>query len=226
MSVQPKPTTPGVRRVPTQERSRRRFEAILDASALLFAEHGYAAVSVEAIAERAGIPIGSVYQFFRDKEALFAAVAERCNQRSEAAFDLLVRAAESEPSPPWEVVLDSVIDGFALLSESDPSFRAVNRNVQFMGDSMAKDEQLNARIASRAALLLARYAPSVPAARRRLVATMLVDVVTGVLVIAARRDDRSMTKHIAELKTLVRVYVRHALASDEAAPAPKKKARR
>ena len=55
------------RRVPVQERSKKRLEAILEAAARLFAGSGYEQTTMEGIAEAAGTSIGSVYQFFPNK---------------------------------------------------------------------------------------------------------------------------------------------------------------
>lgn len=56
------------RRVPKQERSRRRVEEILDAAANLFLTNGFERTTTNEVAERAGISIGSVYQYFENKE--------------------------------------------------------------------------------------------------------------------------------------------------------------
>ena len=114
-SVPQQPSMPvGLRVVPTQERSRRRLETILDAAATLFADQGFEAVTVDAIAKSAGTPIGSVYQFFADKRAVFVALAERCNQRTQEAFEILARTALSEPRPPWAVLGNLNKSGFFL----------------------------------------------------------------------------------------------------------------
>jgi len=65
------------RRVPTQERSRRRVEEILDAAARLVVERGVEALSTRDIAQAAGVPVASLYQYFADKEAVLLALAAR-----------------------------------------------------------------------------------------------------------------------------------------------------
>lgn len=71
------PTTAPKRRVPRQERSRRRVEGLLDAAARLVVEHGVEAVSTRDIAEAAGAPVASLYQYFSDKEDVMLALAQR-----------------------------------------------------------------------------------------------------------------------------------------------------
>ncbi len=65
------------RKAPRQERSRETYEAILDAAAQLFERLGYAAATTNKIAERAGVSIGSLYQYFPNKDALLYALGER-----------------------------------------------------------------------------------------------------------------------------------------------------
>lgn len=64
------------RREPKQERARATVEAIKEATAQLLVEHGFHKTSTNKIAERAGVSVGSVYQYFRDKEAIVSALVE------------------------------------------------------------------------------------------------------------------------------------------------------
>ncbi|MFF5262896.1 TetR/AcrR family transcriptional regulator [Actinomadura viridis] len=68
---------PGVRRRPTQQRSIERFERLLDACAAQIAETGYEALSTRDVARRAGVPIGTLYQFFEGKQGLVHELAMR-----------------------------------------------------------------------------------------------------------------------------------------------------
>ncbi len=65
------------RRVPQQSRSRERVERILDAAATLVVEQGVDALSTRGIAETAGIPVASLYQYFADKDEILLALVER-----------------------------------------------------------------------------------------------------------------------------------------------------
>ena len=69
--------TPPKRRIPSQERSRRRVEEMLDAAARLVVEQGVEALSTRDIAAAAGAPVASLYQYFADKEGVLLALAER-----------------------------------------------------------------------------------------------------------------------------------------------------
>jgi AcrR family transcriptional regulator len=74
------------RRAPSQKRSRERVERMLAAASALIAGKGSDALRMSEVAERAGVPIGSLYQFFPDKSALIRALAERYTQESRACI--------------------------------------------------------------------------------------------------------------------------------------------
>src|SRR5216683_2191631 len=67
----------GLRKLPTQARSRARVANILKAAGALLGEVGYAELSTNLIAERADIPVGSIYQFFEGKDDIVAALVDR-----------------------------------------------------------------------------------------------------------------------------------------------------
>src|ERR1700749_4355100 len=65
------------RKQATQSRAVATVDAILKATARILVKEGYDRASTNKIAERAGVSIGSLYQYFPSKEALIAAVSER-----------------------------------------------------------------------------------------------------------------------------------------------------
>ncbi len=65
-------SAPTMRRVPRQARSQLKIEAILDAAEAVLAAGDISAFTTNAIAARAGISIGTLYQFFPHKEAIIS----------------------------------------------------------------------------------------------------------------------------------------------------------
>lgn len=65
------------RREPKQQRSQRTVEDVLEAVQLVVKRHGTQAITTNRIAEAAGISVGSLYQYFPDKRAIFAALHDQ-----------------------------------------------------------------------------------------------------------------------------------------------------
>ena len=79
------------KKLPSQRRSRETFEAIVEACTWLLPRRGFTATTTNHIAERAGVNIASLYEYFPGKDAIVAQVAERLVQR------VLGRLAEGAP---------------------------------------------------------------------------------------------------------------------------------
>jgi AcrR family transcriptional regulator len=69
------PLTP--RKEPNQERSRETVENILTATTHILEKDGFEKISTNRIAEKAGVSIGSLYQYFPTKDAIFSFMMER-----------------------------------------------------------------------------------------------------------------------------------------------------
>ena len=65
------------RKRPEQPRSRATFDTIVEGAARILEERGFEGYNTNAIAERAGVSVGSIYQYFPDKDAITAAVIRR-----------------------------------------------------------------------------------------------------------------------------------------------------
>jgi AcrR family transcriptional regulator len=74
----PRPATPlEPRKTPAQSRAVETVAAVLEAAARILEERGFAGYTTNAVAERAGVSIGSLYQYFPGKDAVTAALIER-----------------------------------------------------------------------------------------------------------------------------------------------------
>lgn len=86
------------RKQPQQQRARATYDAILEASARIISKGGLAAFNTNAVASRAGVSIGSLYQYFPDKDAIMAALIERSQSRQAASLEKAASAAaQAEP---------------------------------------------------------------------------------------------------------------------------------
>lgn len=64
-------------RKPKQKRSQATVEAIVKAAALCVADNGYEGTSLRKIADKAGVGVGSIYEYFEDKEMIYEAMYEQ-----------------------------------------------------------------------------------------------------------------------------------------------------
>jgi len=79
------------RKRPIQGRSRHTVEAILEAAAQVLERAGYAETTTDLVAERAGVSIGTLYQYFPNKDALLLALAERHGNAARSVLEPLLR---------------------------------------------------------------------------------------------------------------------------------------
>jgi AcrR family transcriptional regulator len=135
------------RKRPLQARSRATVDAILRAAAQVFTAQGYAATTTNHIAERAGVSIGSLYEYFPSKDALLVALMEA--HLAEAETILATAAAEA-------------------FEDADDVAAVVRRFVRAMVDLHARDRPLH-RVLFEEAPLPARMRRQILAIERRVV---------------------------------------------------------
>jgi AcrR family transcriptional regulator len=108
---------PTDRRRPQQRRARQTVDAVLDAVARILKREGMKAVTTNRIAEVAGVSIGSVYQYFPDKRAIFVALHERHIQE----IDRLVEAKLFEhAASPVEDLIGAMMEAMIEAHATDP----------------------------------------------------------------------------------------------------------
>lgn len=91
----PKKTSLNPRKYASQHRSQATVDALVEATARILVKDGFDHASTNRIAEKAGVSIGSLYQYFPSKEALVAAVIERHkNQMMAVLRTVLSKVAE------------------------------------------------------------------------------------------------------------------------------------
>lgn len=201
------------RRIPTQERGKRRVEAILDAAAGVFAEVGFDGATIDAIAEKAKSSVGSVYQFFGNKEALYTAVAEECLTRSRRLFEEILTPELLAGS--WEDVVATALDAYFEWEQGDTYVRAIYSNLHLYGTFEEADRAMMTELTERTSDLLSLFAPALKPAKRKLVATTVVNATTAFLFIARRAEPREAKKLLAETKLLLLRYLRPYVEGEE-----------
>jgi AcrR family transcriptional regulator len=115
--------THSLRRLPVQERSAARVRRMLDAAADLIEEVGYDRLSTTAIAQRADVAIGSVYQFFGDKRSLAEALSQRY---IDLYFERLAARFDAEPPADWRGGVEAAITEYVHMYRTAPGFRVLH----------------------------------------------------------------------------------------------------
>jgi AcrR family transcriptional regulator len=107
-------------RTPTQERSRRTVEDILTATAHILTREGYDHLTTNRIAEKAGVSIGSVYQFFGDKEGILATLIERHLSQD---FEQISARIEGLHEFPPERAIQELVQLMFIQQEMNPKLK-------------------------------------------------------------------------------------------------------
>lgn len=100
------------------------MEDILAATAQVFEEHGYAAGTTNRIAERAGVSIGTLYQYFPNKEALAVALLERHLGEGMHRLHEWVGRAIAEPRS-LRATLQVFVEGMIALHAERPQLQHI-----------------------------------------------------------------------------------------------------
>jgi AcrR family transcriptional regulator len=112
------------RRTPSQERSRHTVDAILEGAAQVLAERGYAGTTTTRVAERAGVSVGSLYQYFAGKDALITALAERHIHHIEAFMGPELERLETQVLP-LDALVRHLVDAAIALHLHQPALHRV-----------------------------------------------------------------------------------------------------
>jgi AcrR family transcriptional regulator len=191
------------RRRPTQERSHRKFDHLLQVSRELLLEVGFESFTCEEVASRAELPIGTLYQFFQNK---YVIVCELDRVDAVAVRLELGRFADQMPRLDWLKFLNQFVDHMAELWVTDPSRRAVWLAVQATPATRATAAVTERELAAAVARALAPLTPATPRERRRIMAEVLVHVVYSMLNFSIR-DGQEHGEAVIELKRLLAAYL-------------------
>lgn len=132
-----------MRRRPTQERAAVTFEAILQAAAELFCDLGYDHASTNRIADRAGVSIGSLYQYFGNKEAILAALL---NEHQRAVHEVVEEALVilDDPEVPLRLGLEGLLNRLVDFHAQDPELtRVLSAEVPQLAHGSAESDEID-----------------------------------------------------------------------------------
>lgn len=114
-----------MRKRPQQERSRQMVATLLDATARCIAERGLDGTTTPVIAEMAGVSVGSLYQYFDDRESLIEALVEKLAGDIAMA---LKRLPMDEATSLRDMVGMAIRFGFSMMHSSNGLYLELTRN--------------------------------------------------------------------------------------------------
>ncbi|MFB9611981.1 TetR/AcrR family transcriptional regulator [Kutzneria kofuensis] len=200
-----------LRRKPVQQRSAQRVERMLEACASLIEELGYDGVTTTLIAERAGVAVGSLYQFFPDKRAVVQALTLRNLERFMANVVQRFDSAELEH---WWDAVDSMFDVYVEMHRSVPAFSRLHFGDVVDTRLLDEGKDNNAVIAEGlAALISERFGRSME--ELQLPVAVAIEAADGVLKFAFRRNERGDQVVVDEAKALIKGYLSTRLGDPE-----------
>jgi AcrR family transcriptional regulator len=128
MSTRPK-TTP--RRLPTQGRSKVTVEAIVEAAIAVLKKYGLAKTTTNRIAEKAGVSVGTLYQYFPSKEAITSAIIDK---HIEGIANLFRPRILEGVGRPFDESIPSLVQLLIELHAVDPNLhRILDEQVPYLG---------------------------------------------------------------------------------------------
>ncbi len=199
-----------LRRQPAQRRSARRVERMLDACAELLDEAGYEALSTTRIAERAGVAIGSVYQFFPDKRAITQELTRRNVEEFVRRVD---RTFLEEEYRGWWEAVDAIIDIYVDMHRTVAGFKSLHFGDAVDLNLLDSDSDNNTVIAGRLRGLLLKEFGLADSPELDLAVLVAVEAGDAVLKLAFRRDPEGRPEMIDAAKQLIRGFLARQLRS-------------
>jgi AcrR family transcriptional regulator len=192
-----------VRVAPQQERSARRLAGFLQAAAELFAEAGFEATTMQAIADRSDSSIGGLYNYFPDKESVAATLRVQYAQELQARLQSLLAASAKLPAPQFA---RSFIDCIASFARERPAW--VNLHaiaIPTRSRSGHKDLRLSIANAFRV------KNPSLSSERALLAANVTIQIVKGMKTLYLESETKSRGLIEAEFRKVLSSYLEDVL---------------
>lgn len=185
-------------RRPTQRRAHERRESLLDAAATILDRDGWEALTTRALATEAGAAIGTVYDYFRNRDAVLVGLLERYQDRMETAIDGALDSADVVGSA------GRAVDTLAHFWKHEPGYHAAWLATQ-SGVVEAAGKQWTELFTARISDALAPWIAD-PQLRQR-VARTAVNLVTGLLLGALATPAQDWEALVEETKVALLAYL-------------------
>jgi AcrR family transcriptional regulator len=190
--------------MPVQGRSVARVARMLDTCAEIIDEVGYDGLSTTTLAERAGVAIGSVYQFFPDKRAVVAALTMR---NVEAYVRRLSERMSAGSMSRWIDAVDIALEEYIGMHRHVPGFRTLHFGDVVDLNLLDPERDNNSVIVEHFSALLERYFGLTRDDRLEFALAMAVEMADALVKAAFRYKVDGDERILAEAKQIVRDYL-------------------
>jgi AcrR family transcriptional regulator len=177
---------------------------MLDTCAALVDEIGHEALTTTLLAERAGVAIGSIYQFFPDKRAVVQALTLR---NLEAYLERLTERFRAGGFSNWWDGVDASIDEYIAMHREVPGFRTLHFGDVVDVHLLDEHRDNNAVIAAALAAQLAANFELEAGERLDFALMIAVETADALIKLAFRHDANGDPRVLAEVKTVIRDYL-------------------
>lgn len=131
---------PPPRKLPRQSRSKATVEAILDACAETLEQRSYPRLTTNAVAQRAGVSVGTLYQYFPNREALAGALAVRTMERLLEAMQRAVAECVAQGLEGLAATEHLLLGGLDVLVQERPVVVGLGRDAPHLFQTPATAE--------------------------------------------------------------------------------------
>lgn len=195
-----------VRRTPVQERGQRRVAAILEAATELLAELGADRVTTRLVAERAGVPIGSIYQYFPNKLAIFAALLDRVTAQVQERLRQVLDA-DLDAVASWAELVDGVVDAYTAGYAAEAGYAALLPPLRGTPELYAISQQRNEEALRLFLVRMRRMELELPDARLEPIGRTALEIIHTLLDHALTTADPEQAQAgIRELRRVLKGY--------------------
>lgn len=202
-----------LRRQPKQKRGQQRVAKILTAAAEVFTEVGYTAATTQQIADRADTAVGSIYQFFPDKLAIFHALeAEHMAQIAIVNAALIAKDIRR----PLAQIISEIVDTHAQYFEH-PIPRIVYLQyflAPIPGLFILFDDNFDRMVIDQFADLCQQRNSHLSREKSELIAEVFHRTYNGLFLVALKSEGEHRQKLYVELKSLLCAYLNPHIGDD------------
>jgi AcrR family transcriptional regulator len=192
-------STAPLRRVPRQVRGQRRVAGFLRAAASVITEFGYDRTTMSAIAERASSSIGSLYQFFPNKQSVVEALRSQYIKEIEKSWIALEQRAAAMTA---HQLADRLVGLHIEIVQNHPALLAL-MDVPPTSCTPARRELIRARIVS----VLLAHNPHLSKLSASRVASVVQEISKGLLVLYAKSEPKAKSAIVEEFKSVLSGYL-------------------